>query len=151
MAKAHKEGQGDVPMDTLDTHNVVFDTVKTAILAHDDCPAELVTGNIVSSLDANIAATPRVVMQELNIITKSYTLDYDNYKKVITWQTDIYCSGSAAESQCRAIAKIVNSIFQGDLHFEQVSGGKIEFVDTVTKRYTLRHTGTFDETDGVFK
>lgn len=134
-------------MDAFDVKNILFDALKTALLESSETPSNL---TVVSSYDTAPTSLPRVVFQELSIATSSYTLDYDNYNKKLMYQVDILSKATAAETEMRRIAKIVNTILEGTYHLVQRASGNITSVDTVSKRYVMTYVGNFDETRGVF-
>lgn len=136
-------------MNAYDTHDIVFDTIKKGILADIEKPASLISSNIVSADDANIASFPRVVLQELLLLTRGKSLDYQNKDRVITWQVDIYCNGLAAETDCRTLAKIIERQFD-EFRFDNMGGGNLKVVDTLTRRLTIRFRGLFREDTNKF-
>ncbi|MFA5767062.1 MAG: hypothetical protein WC919_04015 [Candidatus Paceibacterota bacterium] len=134
-------------MDAYDVKNILFDALKKALLASSETPSNL---TVVAAFDVSATAFPRVVFQELSIATSSRTLDYDNYDKKLMYQVDIFSKASAAETELRRIAKIVNTILEGTFHLVQRASGNITSVDTLSKRYVMTYIGNFDETRGVF-
>jgi len=134
-------------MDAYDVKNILFDALKTALLASSETPSNL---TVVAAFDISPTAFPRVVFQELSIATSSRTLDYDNYDKKLMYQVDIFSKATAAETEMRRIAKVVNTTLEGTFHLVQRASGNITSVDTLSKRYVMTYVGNFDETRGVF-
>ena len=135
-------------MDSFDVKNIIFDTLKTALLAATGIPSNI---TIVGVYDTSPVTFPRVVFQELSVSTKSYTLTYDNYTKTLMYQVDILSKATAAETELRKVAKIVNTILEGTFHLVQRASGNITSIDDVSKRYVMTYVGTFNETDGKFR
>lgn len=135
-------------MDSFDVRNALFDALKTALLADTALPTSL---RVVSSFDLDTTVFPRVVFQELTISTKARTLSYDDYTKTLMYQIDIFSKSVAAETECRRIAKAVNTVLEKTYHLEQRGSGNITSLDTVSKRFTGTYAGIFNETSGVFR
>lgn len=135
-------------VDAYDVYNQLFTEVKTLVLADASVPANL---TFVRALQESEAVFPRVVLQELNILTDSATLNYAEYTKKMLYQVDIYANGSAAEQTVRRIAKAVNTVLEKTYHLQQRGGGNLIQLDASAKRYTATYVGTFLEHQGVFR